>query len=283
MERSAVLRTGRPRFKLALAAYSFRSYFRDYRRPSQPAPAGDRRMDMFAFIDFCAEHGCDGAELTSYYLPQDPLDATLTELRLHAFLQGLAINGSAVGNRFSLPPGEELEREIEYTRKWIRRTALMGGSHLRVFAGPEIEGMSLQASLDSCVDALRRCADLAGQHGVMLGLENHGGIVSDADRVVEIVERVNHPWLKVNLDTGNFYSDRPYEDLEKLAPYAVNVQVKVKINRVPGGKEAADLERVADILKSYRYQGWIVLEYEEAEDPVKAVPPYLAQLRRLFP
>jgi sugar phosphate isomerase/epimerase len=43
--------------------------------------------------------------------------------------------------------------------------------------------------------------------------------------------------------------------------------------------ESADLKRVAGILRSSGYQGWVVLEYESKEDPFVAVPEHLKALR----
>ena len=33
------------------------------------------------------------------------------------------------------------------------------------------------------------------------------------------------PWLGINFDSGNFRTDDPYRDLEKIAPYAVTAQI----------------------------------------------------------
>src|SRR5262245_62112667 len=64
-------RTGSPRLMLSLAAYSFRQYF--IHGGEQRKGGGDpaKRIDLFQFIDFCADHGCEGTELTSYYFPTD--------------------------------------------------------------------------------------------------------------------------------------------------------------------------------------------------------------------
>src|SRR6187455_2072345 len=60
-------RAGSPRLLLGLAAYSFRDYFKDSDHKRDKTPPEAERMDMFRFVDYCADHGCDGAELTSYY------------------------------------------------------------------------------------------------------------------------------------------------------------------------------------------------------------------------
>ncbi len=96
------------------------------------------------------------------------------------------------------------------------------------------------------------------------------------------MERVDDsPWFGVNFDSGNFRTDAPYADLARIAPYAVNAQIKTEIS--PGGrKEEADLERIVDILTDAGYRGYIVLEYEAAADPKTAIPRYIDELRELI-
>src|SRR5262245_59684531 len=96
-----IRRPGRPRLLLGLAAYSFRDYFKDSDQKRAKAAPESEQMDMFKFVDYCAEHGCDGAELTSYYFPSDLTAEYLIELKRHAFLRGIAISGSAIGNTFT--------------------------------------------------------------------------------------------------------------------------------------------------------------------------------------
>ena len=65
-------RTGKARLQLSLAAYSFREFFTNTQRPgAKNPPPADQVMDMFKFIDYCAAHDCDGAELTSYFFPKE--------------------------------------------------------------------------------------------------------------------------------------------------------------------------------------------------------------------
>ena len=90
-----------------------------------------------------------------------------------------------------------------------------------------------------------------------------------------------NPWFGVNFDSGNFETDDPFADLAKIAPYAVNAQLKVSIS--PGGKrQPADFERIVRILKDAGYRGFVALEYEESESPFKAIPRILDQLRPLL-
>src|SRR5271157_4112911 len=75
----------------------------------------------------------------------------------------------------------------------------------------------------------------------------------------------------------------PYAEIAELAPYAVSVQVKTEIHRKGAGtNEEADLGRVIAILREARYAGYVVLEYEAAEDPLSAIPRHIKKLRELI-
>ena len=277
-----IKRAGAPRLLLSLAGYSFREYFKDanHKRDAKPDPT--KQIDLFQFIDYCAEHGCQGTELTSYYFPPTLDQDFLIRIKRHAFLRGIDISGTAVGNTFTVPAGPERDQEIANTKKWIDYAAIMGAPHIRIFAGAARPGMSPEEAKHLCIPAIEECCEYAGGKGIFLGLENHGGIVSTAEEILEIVRAVKSPWLGINLDTGNFRTDDPYADLVKIAPYAVNVQMKGEVQ--PRGKavEPADLPRLVKILRDADYQGYVALEYESKEDPWTAVPRLLKQMKELF-
>jgi len=274
-------RAGVPRLNLSLAAYSFRDYYKDATHKQKPDV--EKKLDIKGFIDYCAEQGIEGAELTSYYFPKDVTREQLLEIRRHAFLRGVEISGTSVGNNFTKAKGPELDKEIADTKRWIDNAAILGAPHIRIFAGQAPKGVSLEEAKANCIAAMEECCAYAGESGIFLGLENHGGIVAEPDQLLEIVKAVKSPWLGINLDTGNFHTADPYYDLARCAPYAVNVQVKVEM-KAAGDKEGkpADLPRLVKILRDANYQGWVALEYEAKEDPWKAVPTFLAQLKPLL-
>ena len=272
-------RTGRPRLLLSLAAYSFRENFPISRgQPNLKVPAG-RATDMFQFIDTCAAHGCAGAELTSYFFSEES-DAYLLKVRRHAFLRGVAISGTAIGNNFSHPVGPKRDQEIALTKKWIDRAALLGAPHIRVFAGVTKE-LARDAADKLVITALEECCDYAGKRGVFLGLENHDSIGSAAT-LLPMVKAVQSPWIGVNLDSGNFRTADPYQDFAACVPYAVNVQFKVELKGNTDTARPADLKRFSQLLRDGGYQGWVALEYEAKEDSAVAVPRYLREMREIF-
>src|ERR1051326_7517256 len=134
-------RPGSARLLLSMAAYSFRDYFRDSTHKQMSGADAAHRIDMFQFIDYCAEHGCHGTELTSYYFPPTLTDEYLLRIKHHAFLRGIAISGTAVGNTFTVADEARRKREIADLKKWIDRAQIMGAPHIRVFAGSAERGL----------------------------------------------------------------------------------------------------------------------------------------------
>lgn len=276
LARPAIQRGPEPRFLMGLAAYSFRGYFAIMRGKPQPAAADGRSMDMRGFIDFCAAQNC-GAELTSYFFPPDADAAWYRDLRRYAFVRGVPIAGTAIGNNFSLAPGAALDKQIADAKAWIDRSVHFGAPHIRFFAGTAKHLAQDPERIKTSIAALQECAEYAGERGIMIGVENHGNI--SPDQLVEIIEGVDSPWIGINLDTGNFHTEDPYADLTRCAPWAVNIQVKLEMRSPQGVHSAADYERIAQILRDARYQGFVVLEYE-AKAPFAEVPAEMAKLRK---
>lgn len=275
-----VKRIGKPYMKLSLAAYSFnRSLPRNWPTPRQ----SDSTMTLLDFIDYCAEMNLDGTELTSYYFPQEVTDEYLLQIKERTFRLGLDISGTAIGNDFCLAEGPARKEQLQLTRQWIDYAASMGAPVIRIFAGRVPKGDTEEAALERCVAGINESVAYAASKGVVLALENHGGITATPEQLLAIVKRVDDsPWFGVNFDSGNFRTADPYGDLEKIAPYAVNAQVKVAISPENKAKQPADLGRIINILKQANYRGYVVLEYEEQEDPKVEIPKLLDQLRELI-
>lgn len=273
-------RTGEPYMKLSLAGYSFNRLMVRRGTPEEVAKA---EMTIEKFIEYCAELNLDGCEPTSYYFPKRVTHDYLMKIKEMTFRLGLDISGTAIGNDFCLAPGKEREAQLAMTREWIDHAATMGAPVIRIFAGNVPRGDSEEEAIARCIDGIDQSLEYAAQKGVFLGLENHGGITATPEAMLRIVEGVkDSPWFGVNFDSGNFRTDDPYRDLAKIAPYTVNAQIKVAVRPNGGKKEPADFERIIGILRDAGYRGYLVLEYEESEDPFEAIPRHLERLRKLI-
>lgn len=264
-----IARTGEPKFKFSLAAYSYRDLFN----------AKENKLSLQDFIDDCAKFGLEGTELTSYYFPTPTTPEYLRALKKRCFQLGLDVSGTAVGNDFGHPPGEKRLAEIDKVKRWVDNAAILGAPVIRIFAGHHQKDVPPAQSHSLMVSAIEECCDYAGQHGVHLALENHGGPTATAEGLLQFVRDVQSPWFGVNLDTGNFHSDDIYGELAKVAPYALNVQVKVVVSGPDKKKKDTDFALINKILRDAHYRGYVVLEYEEAGNPREECPKYLDKLR----
>ncbi len=265
-------RNGLPKFKFSVAAYSYRNLLTG--KPPE--------LTLSDFINDCAKMGLEATELTSYYFPDPVTPVYLRTLKQQCFKLGLDVSGTAVGNDFGHPPGEERTKQIASVKRWVDYAEILGAPVIRIFAGHKKGDMSDAQAHSLMVAGIEECCEYAGQHGVHLALENHGGPTSTADGMLAFVRDVQSPWFGVNLDTGNFHTDDIYGDLAKVAPYSINVQVKVVVSGPDKEKRPTDFKRLAKILRDAHYRGYIVLEYEEAGNPREECPKYVDQLREAF-
>jgi sugar phosphate isomerase/epimerase len=271
----AITPLGRTRpghLKLSLAAYSYRKYL------AGKAP----QMDLFDFVNLAADMALDAVELTSYYFPADVDNEYLHRLKQHAFLVGLDVSGTSVGNDFCVAPGPERDKQMALVRTWIDHAAELDAPVIRIFAGRVPKGDSEEAAVTRAIEGILASLQYANEKGVSLALENHGGITAKPEEFLKMVRAIDATNFGVNLDTGNFHTPDPYADLARVAPYAINVQVKTEISREGKPKEEADLARLINILRETRYSGYVVLEYEAADDPMTAVPRHIKTLRGLI-
>jgi sugar phosphate isomerase/epimerase len=265
------------RMKVSLAAYSFN---RLLPRRGDADSQQKAKMRIEDFVQFCAEQGLGACEPTGYYFPQEISPEYLQGFKALCFRNGLDISGTAIGNDFCKPEGPEWDAELEMTKEWIDYAALMGAPHIRIFAGNVPDGDTEEAAVARAVRGINESLKYAAEKGVFLGLENHGGVTATSEQLLRIIESVDaSPWLGVNFDSGNFRTANPYADLEKIAPYAVNAQLKVSMHPNDGKAERADFKRILDILKGAGYRGYVALEYEDSANPFKAIPELLEEIR----
>src|SRR5262245_37204320 len=110
-------RNGTAKFKFSLAAYSYRELLDGKKAP---------RLTLSDFVSDCAKFGLEGTELTSYYFPKPVTHDFLRSLRQQCFRLGLDVSGTAVGNDFGFPPGDDRKKQIDSVKQWIDFAEILG-------------------------------------------------------------------------------------------------------------------------------------------------------------
>jgi sugar phosphate isomerase/epimerase len=250
--------------RLGCAAYSYRDLLK----------SGE--MSLQEFVRQCRRMGLDGVELTAYYFA-DTGRERLQELKRHCFREGMHILATAVGSNFAQADADRRREHVAMTKAWIDHSVILGAPCIRVFAGPIPEGRTEAEAFGWAVACLEECIAYGAERGVVVALENHGGITGTADQVLRLVERLNGPWFGLNLDFGNFHGD-PYAEFARCASFTVTTHAK-RTMRGPSGPERVDYRRVAKLMQDAGYAGYLSVEYEDADDPREAVPAFVETLR----
>jgi L-ribulose-5-phosphate 3-epimerase len=255
---------GKARFRPAICAYSFRNQLKD------------QSMSYADVIRMAADVRADGIDLTTYWLP-DTSDETLFALKRLAYRSAISIYTIGIRARMAQPTPELQSAEVELVRKWLDVAERLGAGHVRVFGGAVPKDATEQQAVAWAVETLQLCAAEAGKRGITIGVEDDGGITTNADRTVEIVKKAASPWVGINLDIGNFPNDA-YAQIEMCAPYATNVHFKSQVH-IDHQNQPADWPRVLKILGNAGYRGYLALEYESNDDPLTAVPGLMSKMR----
>ena len=261
------------RIRIGLNAYSF----------NVPLRAGE--LTLMDLVDFCAANRRDCMDATGYYFPGYPAvppDRFLYDLKRRAFLNGVTINGTGVRNDFALPDAARRVGDLELVKNWIGVASKLGASVIRVFSGSRVpEGHSFGETLEWMAPLLRECADTGKEHGVMIGLQNHNDFVKTAAETIRIVEAVGSEWLGVILDVGSLRMADPYEEIEKLLPYAISWQLKESLWY--GGREVAtDLRKLKAIIDRGGYRGFVPIETLGEGDPRAKVARFAREVHEVF-
>ena len=129
--------------------------------------------------------------------------------------------------------------------------------------------------IDALVGQLKEAVKYAEELQLKLAIENH--IDFTADEMLEIIQRVDSPWLGINFDTGNFLRllDDPIEGMKKLAPYVLATHCKDLVvdpsvpptewyyfAGVPVGWGLVDNAKLAEMLDEVGFDGYMTIEID---------------------
>ena len=268
-----VRRRNGTRIKIALNAYSFNR------------PLSEGRMTLDDVIDYCALHGVDGVDPTGYYFagyPSAPSDESVFNLKRKAFQNGVTIGGTGVRNDFALTDAVSRQGHIRLVKDWIEVAEKLGAGFVRVFSGRETpKGHSFDQVLEWMIPAFQECAEQGKKHGVIVALQHHDDFLKTAEETIRVVEAVASEWFSVVLDVGSLRQGDPYEEIERLVPYACTWQVK---EHVWYGEKMTpiDLPRLKAIIDKVGYRGFLPIEALGRGDPSEVVSRFLEQVREVF-
>ncbi|MFC7846940.1 sugar phosphate isomerase/epimerase family protein [Arthrobacter sp. NPDC057388] len=161
-----------------------------------------------------------------------------------------------------------VEHEVRRLRRAIHAAMVLDAKYIRVFSFYYPAATSPESVREDVIARMAALAAVAEEAGMILLHENEKDIFGDVpDRVLDIMESVNSPALKVAWDAANFVQVgvKPFDEAyAKLRPYLEYLQVKDAVfadgHVVPAGEGDGDLLRTVESLKADGYVGFASLE-----------------------
>lgn len=268
------LSTFRPSLKLSLAQWSLHRAI------------GESRT--LANIDFALKAGKLGFEGVEYVSQLYPLDANnlsgsldkyVTELNKRSTDNGITNVLIMVDNEGELAAVDKTERDQAIGKhvKWVDAAAALGCHSIRVNLFGKAAEKDFKVWNETASDGLSRLADYAAKSKINIIVENHGGLSSDASKLVSVIRNVGMDNCGLLPDFGNFCIEREngerwggnckkeydkYKGVAEMMPFAKGVSAKSYHFDNQGNETTIDYLRMLQIVKQSGYNGFIGVEYE---------------------
>jgi len=225
-------------------------------------------------LEKVAEAGYRAVELVDEFKNWSPDDFRKANARKHSL--GITFDATA-GVWKGLTDPEEREGFLADLRKLLPVAAELECPGIIVLSGNKVPNLSQEQQHQSCIEGLKRAAEVAAKQNITLLLENIDPeenpkyYLTSVAEGFEIVRKVNNPHLKFLYD---FYHEQIAEGnlIEKLEKNIDQVGL-VHIADVPGrhapGTGEINYVNIFRKLQELRYSGYAAMEFMPQDDPVR--------------
>jgi sugar phosphate isomerase/epimerase len=266
-----------PRDRVAVAAYPFREYIVGWKGWDGETPSAVPRSQQMELKDFAAhvveKFNVHHIEPWSPIFPStDPkyLEHFRTAVEnAHSSIVDIAVDQGH--SQYAKDPAERA-KAVSGSKQWIDVGAALGSPSIRTHVDA---GKDSDPDVSRAADTLSRVAEYAAKRNVVVHLENDNPISEDPFFIVQVIEKVNSPWLRALPDFGNSLAahdeDFNFRAMDVMFAHAYGI-CHVKDGEVNEKGEAVhvDLARTFAILKKHDYKGFCSMEYDAPGDPYKA-------------
>lgn len=268
-------------------------------------------FDTFEIIKQAKEMGFDVIEFAGF--PNLPKDETALSFapRVREFCDkvGIKVANYTIWADFLNGSNGDLQAEIERVKDEVRVAQILGAPGMRhdsTWGWPDTKtgAKGFVDALPILIEGCRAITEFGAELGIKTMVENHGYFCQDSDRMEALVNGVDHPNFGVLLDMGNFLvvDEDPAQAVGRLMPYTFHVHAKdfhIKSGNGadPGqgwflsrggnylrgaivGHGVVPIVQILKIMKNAKYRGVLSIEFEGMENPIKAIPIALENLKR---
>jgi sugar phosphate isomerase/epimerase len=170
------------------------------------------------------------------------------------------------------------QKAIDLGKKWVDVAVAVGSSSIRNHIGGT---KNSKPDVARTAESLGQVVNYAASKNVVVNLENDDLVSEDAFFIVNVVKKVNSPWLHALPDfcnsmlTGN--ADFDYKAITAMFRHAYNI-CHVKDSEVGDGGKVyrIDIPKTFGILKASGFRGYCSMEWEGAGDSYQGTHKLIA-------
>ena len=223
------------------------------------------KIDNLDFAKEASKHGIHAVEYVNQFFMDKAKDKKyLGEMKKRAADHGvksLLIMCDREGN-IGDPDTAKRKQTVDNHRKWLDAAKFLGCHSIRVNAGSR---GTWNEQVKLAADGLSQLTTISAKMGLNVIVENHGGLSSNADWLVQVIEKVSHRRCGTLPDFGNFRikvgeSYDSYRGMQKLLPFAKGVSVKDRVWDDKGKQHALDYNRMLKIVHASGFRGYCGIE-----------------------
>jgi sugar phosphate isomerase/epimerase len=273
-----------PRQRVSVAAYPFREFIVGWKGWDGKTPSTVPLSQQMELQDFAA-HVAEKFNVRNIE-PWSPIFPSTDPKYLEQFRTAVEKAHSAVidiavdaGHSQYAMDAAEREKSVTGSKHWIDVGAALGSPSIRT----HIDGAKdSKPDVGRAADTLARVADYAAKKNVVVHLENDNPVSEDPFFIVQVIEKVNSPWLRALPDFGNSLAahDEEFQNraMEAMFAHAYGI-CHVKGGEVDENGKAShvDLAKTFGILKKYGFKGYCSMEYDAPGDPYKPTAELVAE------
>ena len=206
--------------------------------------------------------------------------------KAHAQIVNIAVDGEA--SPYAADKAER-EKAIAYSKHWIDAAVALGSPSLRTNI-PEAKDSKpnkhSKPDLTRLADSLARVADYATTKNIVVNLENDNPVTENPFFLVQVIEKVNSPWLRALPDFANSVAggiEHPYEGIDAMFAKAYCISHVKEMEADSSGKLVhADLAKTFGFLKQHAYQGYCSIEWDSPGDPYQGTADLIEKTVRFL-
>jgi len=236
------------------------------------------------YLTLLKEVGCSGIEIAPNIIWHEPINSLIEDrkaLKKKIYHEGLEVTGfhALLFTRPDLQlfqSKESRKSTVDYLCELVKVCHDLGGKQL-IFGSPKnrkLHNREYSECVDQAMEDFFQICEFSKKYNIFFCIEPLGPYETDFIKSVgeggEIVNKINHPFMKLHIDTKAFFAtnENPDEIINKYKNVIQHVHISDKSLKEPGSINTGH-KKIGKALNKIKYSKYLSIEMRKQEKNVK--------------